>query len=181
MYESTPFCLVNNKVPDLGKCCEFDQKLTGYVSFIQSSEIWTKIILPLHFTWHVVQSNLKVCATATLTHCWDELLLILSLNQVLILEITLNFRYITKPSFVWRRSRGWRWRWIWWQWRHRLWDRRRGHMDMPRLCHSKLPHHAALCEVLDTSWWQHPACTQVQLIWLGWSIFWLNLKTIHVR
>ena len=32
MYGSTPFCLVNNKVLDLGKYCEFDQKLIGYVS-----------------------------------------------------------------------------------------------------------------------------------------------------
>ena len=35
MYESTPFCLVNNKVRDLGKYCEFDQKPIGYVPFIQ--------------------------------------------------------------------------------------------------------------------------------------------------
>ena len=47
-YESTPFCLVNNKVLDLGKYCEFDRKLIGYVSFIHSSAIWTKIVLPLH-------------------------------------------------------------------------------------------------------------------------------------
>ena len=39
MYESTPFCLVNNKVLDLGKYCEFDRKLIGYVSFIHSSAI----------------------------------------------------------------------------------------------------------------------------------------------
>ena len=48
MYESTPFCLVNNKALDLGKYCEFDRKLIGYVSFIHSA-IWTKIVLPLHF------------------------------------------------------------------------------------------------------------------------------------
>ena len=36
MYESTPFCLVNNKVLDLGKYCAFDRKLIGYVSFIYS-------------------------------------------------------------------------------------------------------------------------------------------------
>ena len=39
MYESTPFCLVNNKVLDLGKYCKFDRKLIGYVSFIHSSAI----------------------------------------------------------------------------------------------------------------------------------------------
>ena len=37
------------KVLDLGKYCEFDKKLIGYVSFIHSSAIWTKIVLPLHF------------------------------------------------------------------------------------------------------------------------------------
>ena len=49
MYESTPFCLVNNKVLDLGKYCDFDRKLIGCVSFIHSSAIWTIIVLPLHF------------------------------------------------------------------------------------------------------------------------------------
>ena len=39
MYESTPFCLVNYEVLDLGKYCESDQKLIGYVSFIHSSAI----------------------------------------------------------------------------------------------------------------------------------------------
>ena len=39
MCESTPFCLVNTKVLDLGKYCESDQKLIGYVSFIHSSSI----------------------------------------------------------------------------------------------------------------------------------------------
>ena len=48
MYESTPFCLVNYHSRSW-KYCEFDQKLIGYVSFIHSSAIWTKIILPLHF------------------------------------------------------------------------------------------------------------------------------------
>ena len=37
--ESTPFCLVNNKVLDLEKYCEFNQKLIGYVSLIRSSAI----------------------------------------------------------------------------------------------------------------------------------------------
>ena len=49
MYESTPFCLVNNKVIDLGKYCKFDQKPIGYVSFTHSSAIWTNVVLPLHF------------------------------------------------------------------------------------------------------------------------------------
>ena len=49
MCESTPFCLVNNKVLYLGKYCEFDQKLIGYVSLIHSSATWTNIVLPLHF------------------------------------------------------------------------------------------------------------------------------------
>ena len=39
MYESTPFCVENNKVLDVRKYCEFDQKLIGYVSFIHSSAI----------------------------------------------------------------------------------------------------------------------------------------------
>ena len=39
MYESTPFCLLNNKVLDLGKYCEFDQTLIGYVSLVHSSAI----------------------------------------------------------------------------------------------------------------------------------------------
>ena len=47
--KSTPFCLVNYEALDLGKYCEFDQKLIGNVSLIHSSAIWTKIILPLHF------------------------------------------------------------------------------------------------------------------------------------
>ena len=49
IFESTPFCLVNNKVLDLGKYCKFDRKLIGYISFIHSSAILTKIVLPLHF------------------------------------------------------------------------------------------------------------------------------------
>ena len=36
-HESTPFCLVNDKILYLGKYCEFDQKLIGYVSLIHSS------------------------------------------------------------------------------------------------------------------------------------------------
>ena len=39
MCESTPFCLLNNKVLDLGKYCEFNRKLIGYVSFMHSSAI----------------------------------------------------------------------------------------------------------------------------------------------
>ena len=60
MYKSTPFCLVNNKVLDLGKYCEFDRKLIGYVSFIHSSAIWTKIILPLHFYFNRCKLELLV-------------------------------------------------------------------------------------------------------------------------
>ena len=59
MYESTPFCLVNNKVLDLGKYCEFDRKLIGYVSFIHSSAICTKIVLPLHFYFNIRASIFK--------------------------------------------------------------------------------------------------------------------------
>ena len=53
MYESILFCLVNYEVVDLGKYCEFDQKLIGNVPFTHSSAIWTKIILLLHifFKW----------------------------------------------------------------------------------------------------------------------------------
>ena len=43
IYDSTPFCLANTKVLDLGKYCEFDRKLIGFVSFIHSSTIWTNI------------------------------------------------------------------------------------------------------------------------------------------
>ena len=53
MYESTPFCLVNNRVLDLGKYCEFDRKLIGYVSFIHSSATWTKIVFPFHFYFNI--------------------------------------------------------------------------------------------------------------------------------
>ena len=70
MYESTPFCLANNKVLDLGKYYEFDQKLIGYVSLIHSSAIWTEIVLPLrsYFKYHIrfvfpVQSMLLVWET----------------------------------------------------------------------------------------------------------------------
>ena len=53
MYESTSFCLVNDKGLDLGKHCEFDQKLIGYVPFIHLSAIWTEIVLPVHFYFNV--------------------------------------------------------------------------------------------------------------------------------
>ena len=36
IYESTPFCLVNNKVLDLGKYCEFDQKLRHRLCFFDT-------------------------------------------------------------------------------------------------------------------------------------------------
>ena len=53
IYESTPFCLVNNKVLDLGKYCKFDQKFIGYVSLIHSSARWVQVVLPLHFYFNV--------------------------------------------------------------------------------------------------------------------------------
>ena len=99
MYESTPFCLVNNKVLYLRKYCEFDQQLIGYVFFIHSSAMWTKIVLPLHFyfkPFHAQEWSIFPCSlTRNITSQYTLLFIAYSGETWLYYQFSLPHLYIS--------------------------------------------------------------------------------------